>query len=134
MAKWPYTTAAWARLRAAKLGATPLCEPCRRVGKLTAASVVDHKHAINLGGPAFPALDGLASMCPSCHSIKTNREDRPQMAPPKGCDASGAPLDPFHPYHSDAPAGGPSIASRHTGDQRPKVANIVSSTRAGGRR
>lgn len=104
MAKWPYSTAAWARLRQAKLAETPLCEDCRAGGRLTVASHVDHRVAINLGGPAFPSLDGLASLCPSCHSVKTNRVDRPKLAP-RGCDANGLPLDPSHPFNDNPDRG-----------------------------
>ena len=127
MAAWPYYTAAWARLRAAKLAEKPLCEPCGAQGRLTPASVVDHRVPITLGGPAFPSLDGLASMCPSCHSVKTNRDDRPRMAP-KGCDASGLPVDPNHPFYASE-GGGPSITSGGVGDRRGEVKSRVSSSR-----
>lgn len=127
MAKWPYSTAAWSRLRLAKLAETPLCEDCRRLGKLTVASHVDHRVAINLGGPAFPPLSGLASLCPSCHAIKTNREDMPLMFP-KGCDVNGFPLDVSHPFN-EGPDGGASDRQkgcwgRAAGDRQTELVRV----------
>ena len=104
MADWPYSTAAWRNLRGAKLRETPLCESCERVGVVTPAGHVDHRQAIKAGGAPFPTLDGLASLCASCHSIKTNAEDRPDRRArravgfARGCGADGLPLDAKHPF------------------------------------
>ena len=46
MAAWPYNTAAWKRLRLAKLSAVPLCEVCERRGRLNTARHVDHIIAV----------------------------------------------------------------------------------------
>lgn len=103
MSKWPYNTAAWARLRIAKLMQTPVCEPCRARGVIELADVVDHDKAINSGGPAFPPLSGLTSMCASCHNRKTNAKDRRTAKTGKssgfrrawaGFDVDGNPIDP----------------------------------------
>ncbi len=96
MAKWPYSTAAWQRLRVAKLASNPLCEYCG--GEVTMATEVDHKRAINSGGDPW-AWDNLASTCRRCHSAKTYHVDRRGKAsvPVKGVDpATGRPLDPEH--------------------------------------
>jgi len=100
MATWPYSTAAWARLRAAKLSAAPLCEPCEWRGVQRAAEAVDHVVAIAKGGPAFPPLDQLHSMCWPCHSIKTAALDRRggKGVALKGCGVDGLPLDAAHPF------------------------------------
>jgi len=102
MAAWPYNTATWARLRAAKLSTSPLCEPCEWRGVKRPAKAVDHIVSIASGGPAFPELEGLRSMCWPCHSIKTNALDRAggKGVAFKGCDPSGLPLDPDHPFLS----------------------------------
>jgi len=102
MAAWPYNTATWQALRKAKLQASPLCEGCTRVGRVTLADTVDHIVSIASGGPAFPTLDRLSSCCPSCHSVKTNAADRPDRAASaglyRGCGPDGLPLDPDHPF------------------------------------
>lgn len=100
MADWPYSTAAWQRLRRLKLSEAPLCETCEDQGKITPALDVDHRVAIKAGGPAFPEIDGLRSLCHSCHSIKTNALDRRggKGIAIKGCDVNGLPLDPAHPF------------------------------------
>ena len=77
------------------------------------ASHVDHRVAMRHGGPAFPALDGLMSMCASCHSIKTAALDNPHAFGDgrklafKGCDVDGNPIDATHPFN-DEPTGGAS--------------------------
>lgn len=97
MAGWPYNTAAWQRLRTAKLSAQPVCEPCERRGKTVLAEAVDHIVAIAKGGPAFPPLDGLMSMCEACHNAKTNAVDHPNASgfrrALKGFDLEGNPID-----------------------------------------
>jgi len=103
MARRIYDTTQWRKLRARKLKTNPLCEPCMKRGKLTPANTVDHNVAVEAGGPAFPPLDGLTSMCPSCHNLKTNAKDRPDRKGRglvRGCDLNGNPLDPDHPWNS----------------------------------
>lgn len=100
MADWPYSTAAWARLRKAKLSEAPLCETCVMRGRQVIAEAVDHIVSIASGGEAFPPMDGLRSLCTPCHSIKTNALDRAggKGVAIKGCDVNGMPLDPDHPF------------------------------------
>ena len=98
MAKWPYCTTAWKKLRLAKLNSEPLCFACKKRDQLVTASVVDHIKPISQGGKPFPSLDGLMSLCPSCHSEKTSGFDRTfgnvSNRRFKGCDANGNPIDP----------------------------------------
>lgn len=120
MADWPYSTSTWAALRRAKLQETPLCEVCSRIGRIVPASHVDHRVAITAGGPAFPTLDGLASLCPWCHSTKTNAHDRPDRRGGaglyRGCGADGLPLDPEHPFLAGGRGlQGPAAAGSRTG-------------------
>ena len=97
-----YGTAQWRRLRLLKLSIDPRCEPCSRRGLDVEARHVDHIVSIASGGAAYPPLSGLMSMCVSCHSIKTAARDRAggKGVAFKGCDASGVPLDPEHPFLS----------------------------------
>lgn len=96
MARWPYNTERWQRLRKAKLADHPLCEGCKP--KLTPASHVDHRQAINDGGDPW-AWDNLSSLCASCHNRKTARMDGAfgnRRRKGYGCDEHGRPLDPDH--------------------------------------
>lgn len=100
MSRWPYNTSAWQNLRRAKLSAQPVCEPCERRGRTALADAVDHIIEINKGGPAFPPLAGLMSMCTSCHSIKTNAVKSGKGNRFRGCDVDGNPLDPDDDWHT----------------------------------
>ena len=98
MAKWPYCTSQWQRLRLAKLAASSVCAICEMRGETTEANTVDHIKAIRQGGDPFPDLDGLMSLCEACHNEKTanvdRRHDNPTGRRFKGCDAAGNPVDP----------------------------------------
>lgn len=98
MSKWPYSTAAWQRLREAKLSASPLCEACIRRDVVEVATVVDHILAIEKGGEAFPPLAGLMSMCAPCHNVKTRAVDSADSSGFRrayaGFDLDGNPIDP----------------------------------------
>lgn len=100
MANWPYSTAQWKRLRLAKLRQSPFCEPCMKRGKRVTGAHVDHITSIASGGLAFPPLDGLMTMCHSCHSIKTAAVDRPggKGVRFKGAGLDGLPVDPSHSF------------------------------------
>jgi len=119
VAQWPYSTTAWARLRACKLVTTPLCEACDLRGTLTRANTVDHVLAISKGGDPFPPLDGLMSLCASCHSQKTRAVDTDggKGVRFKGAAVDGLPIDPLHPFFSggeggDTPSRTAGLASR----------------------
>lgn len=130
MAKWPYNTARWQKLRKLKLSAQPLCEGCRP-HRMTPANTVDHIHPISDGGSAFPGLDGLRSLCPSCHSAKTARGVEAgaikTSKPRKGCDANGNPLDDAHPWGKSLRAS----AQRPAGNRNPQL--VTSVTKSGDR-
>ena len=103
MARRVYDTIQWKRVRKLKLAEQPLCEHCEAVGVVRPATDVDHVVSIEDGGAAFD-MNNLASLCHSCHSRKTARENRGfgnerSKRPMKGCDANGLPLDPSHPWH-----------------------------------
>lgn len=101
-----YDRQRWKRLRLAKLRAVPLCEDCRQVGVVRAATVVDHVRPVRLGGEPFPPLSGLMSLCKPCHDAKTVRGPEAGAVrttkPRRGCDADGRPLDAGHPWHVQA--------------------------------
>jgi 5-methylcytosine-specific restriction enzyme A len=90
-----YNTRTWKRLRKIKLTLNPLCEECGRM-----ATDVDHIKAINDGGEAS-AIENLRSLCHKDHSRKTFYIERlkKKQVPVRGCDPSGMPLDPAHPWN-----------------------------------
>lgn len=67
--RWVYDTKRWRVLRRRKLALSPVCESCRQV----LATDVHHRLAIQAGGEAW-SLNNLESLCKSCHSIETRRE------------------------------------------------------------
>jgi 5-methylcytosine-specific restriction protein A len=103
MSTWPYNSATWARLRRLKLEHNVLCEECFKIGRLELAVAVDHVIAISAGGEPFPPPDELRSLCISCHNRKTRVVDQQgKELTTKGCDVSGMPLDPVHPWRRGA--------------------------------
>lgn len=64
----------WRKLRLMFLRANPLCVECQRSGLVVAATEVDHIVAKSRGGG--DDWENLQGLCKSCHSRKTNRENR----------------------------------------------------------
>lgn len=92
----PLNSARWRKLRATMLARHPLCVDCFAHGRVTPATDVDHDD----GDPSNNAPENLVSRCHSCHSTKTMRE---RLGLPRvyGCDVSGMPLDPDHPWNKN---------------------------------
>ena len=63
---------AWRRIRAAYIAGHPLCEECKKAGRLTPASEVHHVVALADGGTHD--ANNLMSVCKPCHSSITARE------------------------------------------------------------
>ena len=63
----------WQKVRALKLRMDPLCEGCKRAGRVTPANEVHHVVALADGGERL-AMDNLESLCKPCHSRETGRE------------------------------------------------------------
>jgi 5-methylcytosine-specific restriction protein A len=88
-------TSAWTKARAYYLRAHPLCAYCRRQGRLTAATVVDHvtrhklKQAIDSGDEVaiakaralfWDSENNWQSLCKPCHdSVKQKEERQPKV-------------------------------------------------------
>ena len=70
-----YSTAKWVRERGAFLRAHPLCEECRRQGRIRAASQVDHIRPHRGDAGLFWDQGNWQSLCAACHSRKTAAED-----------------------------------------------------------
>lgn len=84
--KHPFSTRRGRKLRRAKLNADPLCEPCQRDDRLSAATEVHHKQPLSEGGDPW-LWSNLESRCDDCHK-------RAHGAKPKGGvdPATGLPL------------------------------------------
>ena len=87
----------WMRIRERQLRHFPLCAECRRLGRVTAATEVDHIVRLQDGGTDHPS--NLQSLCHDCHALKTANENGATNVPrPRGCDVNGMPTDPGHPW------------------------------------
>ncbi|MBK8123934.1 MAG: HNH endonuclease [Dokdonella sp.] len=90
-----YKTAAWQRVRVAILSRRPLCVECERLGRVTAATLVDHiipyRERPDLG------LDqsNLRPLCHFCHGRIGQRVTATDHRRPEG--EGGAPN--FHPHN-----------------------------------
>lgn len=65
-----YRTTAWRKLRAKHLSYNPYCVMCGAPAK-----IVDHIHAHKGNMDLFLNEDNLQSLCMSCHSAKTLKEN-----------------------------------------------------------
>ncbi|WP_313465651.1 HNH endonuclease signature motif containing protein [Stenotrophomonas sp.] len=67
----PTNSARWRRIREAVLAREPLCRACAMLGKVCAATEVDHID----GDSGNNADTNLQPLCRPCHSGKTAREN-----------------------------------------------------------
>ncbi len=65
----------WHKERTLFLKSSPLCASCERVGRLTAATVVDHIVPHKGNHELFWDEQNWQALCVSCHNSKTARED-----------------------------------------------------------
>lgn len=70
-----YRSGQWLALRRQQLTMHPFCVECLKAGKYTMASEVDHIIPHRNDERLFFDPSNLQSLCHSCHSIKTARED-----------------------------------------------------------
>ena len=68
-----YKSARWRRVREIVLSENPYCKECKRNGKRTPATIVDHIKPIREGGEIWDG-DNLQGLCQSCHNKKTAKE------------------------------------------------------------
>ena len=91
-----YDTSAWKRLRLAHLSRYPWCAHCLELGYRQPAEHVDH--IVTVRKAPELALDGqnLQSLCHSCHSVKTQTEDKGAT---RGTGIDGTPRDAAHHWN-----------------------------------
>lgn len=108
---------AWQQARDQFLRDNPLCAEHAKLGDVEPASVVDHIEAPRLrearesGDPArlaaaqqlFWSRSNWQPLCKHCHDSVKQRAEKSGRVP--GCDPSGRPSDPFHPWNRCRPEG-----------------------------
>ncbi len=70
-----YRSPQWQAMRRQQLTSQPFCAECLKVGRYTLASEVDHIVPHRNDERLFYDPLNLQSLCRSCHSAKTARED-----------------------------------------------------------
>lgn len=92
-----YSSTVWKKLRGLQLAREALCRYCARQGIRTRARIVDHIKPHRGDMRLFLDPSNLQSLCKTCHdSAKQTEENRGVKI---GCNASGQPLDPNHPWN-----------------------------------
>jgi len=103
-------TGDWARASRAYRKENPLCVRCKAEGRLTPATQVDHIKPWRGDRELFWDISNWQSLCASCHSLKTNHEDRGGEVS-RGCDTNGNPPDGWN-ESLELPQRKPSIGVR----------------------
>jgi 5-methylcytosine-specific restriction protein A len=101
-----YRTQRWRRMAKHQVDVDePLCRMCKAEGRLVQAEIADHVKPHR--GDENKFWNGeLQSLCARHHLRKLNHEqyERRTGKPYRrrsGCDASGMPTDPEHPWHRE---------------------------------
>ena len=87
------------RIRARNLSAQPLCVYCLESGRIRAATQIDHRIPLFLGGVDDDS--NRQPLCDDCHEAKSIVERGHRLR--LGCDRLGLPLSPDHPWHARSP-------------------------------
>ena len=66
-----------------------LCQPCRRTGRVTAATAVDHIVPKAKGGTDY--LENLEAICEPCHRDKTIADQGKRVR--RAIDVTGWPIE-----------------------------------------
>lgn len=88
----------WRKARATYLQKHPLCEMCRKQGRVRAAVVVDHIKAHKGDSALFWDTSNWAALCSNCHNSAKQSEERLGYSKAVGID--GWPVDQRHPFYS----------------------------------
>jgi 5-methylcytosine-specific restriction enzyme A len=93
-----YNSSLWQHTRKHFLAAHPLCEQCKRDGKVRAAAHVDHMLPLAEGGAPYDWAN-LQALCAPCHSEKTAAEKVGKPAWASGACVHGYPTSAEHPWN-----------------------------------
>jgi 5-methylcytosine-specific restriction protein A len=94
----PLNNAAWSKLRKSVLAEQPLCPECEARGIVEPATEVHHRN----DNASDNSRDNLVGLCKPDHSRHTARDMGHNVVERLGCDTSGKPLDPSHPWNKPA--------------------------------
>lgn len=90
-----------ARIRTEHLTIRPLCVHCWAKGLTAAATELDHIIPYSKGGAdTMDPFENRQGLCRPCHVAKTAIDMG--FITGKGCDSSGLPTDPLHPWNRNA--------------------------------
>ena len=73
-----------------------LCVMCLAVGRVEAATVVDHVKPHQGDEELFWDVSNWQALCASCHSSHKQTQEKSGYL--KGCDVNGIPIDVTHPW------------------------------------
>lgn len=96
-----YDTARWRRMRASKLARHPHCQCPHHRHKRRPASVVDHIVPHKGNRRLFFSWSNLQSMTKECHDRFKQSQEKGGHGFDQGCDDSGQPLNPDHPWYAE---------------------------------
>ncbi|WP_216361182.1 hypothetical protein [Caulobacter mirabilis] len=91
-----YKTARWRRIRAEQLAREPLCRMCLKADSVSVTTVCDHIDPKDKRDPELFFTGAKQSLCKDHHDSSKQREEK--RGHEIGCDESGFPLDPSHPW------------------------------------
>lgn len=85
---------AWQKYRKQYLRQNPLCAECAKLGKVTAATVIDHIQKHNNDLSLFWDEANHQPLCANCHNSWKQSLEKSGVS--RGCDVNGIPLDKNH--------------------------------------
>ena len=97
MASRLYDKRRWRRRSRQFLAEHPLCRFCEQQGRVTLARVVDHIEPHRGDPEKFWDQANWQPLCKTDHDAAKAELERTGKL--RGCDASGRPLDPNHPWN-----------------------------------
>lgn len=95
-----YRTSRWQRIRTQQLGVEPLCQRCKREGRITAATVCHHMDKASKENPETFFAGPYMSLCAPCHDGPVQSEEVRGYSKEIGID--GWPTSPDHPTNKAA--------------------------------